>query len=143
MPSPLLLRLAGLALAVLPATPGFAAPGPNVLFIAADDLRTDLAWYGNAQVKTPNLDALARRGRLFESAYVQLTVCNPSRASIMTGLRPDTVKVWDLQTHFRAARPDAVTLPQHFKNNGYTAISIGKIFHNQGKKVPPPLLKTP
>ncbi|HYD85700.1 MAG TPA: sulfatase, partial [Opitutus sp.] len=109
----------------------------NVLFIAADDLRTDLGCYGAAQVKTPHLDALARRGRLFEGAYVQQTVCNPSRASIMTGLRPDTVRVWDLQTHFRAARPDAVTLPQHFKNHGYTTISIGKLFHNQGKRVPP------
>jgi len=129
--------LAGLLLAVLLVLPAAAASTrPNVLFIASDDLRTDLACYGNMQVKTPNLDALARRGRLFERAYVQLTVCNPSRASIMTGLRPDTIKVWDLQTHFRAARPDAVTLPQHFKNNGYTAIGIGKIFHNQGKKVP-------
>jgi iduronate 2-sulfatase len=131
-------RLLSLVLIVLSSLPALeAATRPNVLFIAADDLRTDLACYGNAQVQTPHLDALARRGRRFEHAYVQLTVCNPSRASIMTGLRPDTVKVWDLQTHFRAARPDAVTLPQLFKNNGYTSISIGKIFHNQGKRVPP------
>lgn len=109
----------------------------NVLFFAADDLRADLGCYGAAHVKTPHLDALARRGRVFEHAHVQQTVCNPSRASIMTGLRPDTIRVWDLQTHFRAARPDAVTLPQHFKNYGYTTISIGKLFHNQGKRVPP------
>src|SRR5688572_19506410 len=110
---------------------------PNVLFIAADDLRTELGCYGAEQIKTPHLDALARRGRLFEHAYVQLAVCNPSRASILTGLRPDALKVWDLRTHFRAARPDAVTLPQHFKNNGYTTVNLGKIFHNQGNRPPP------
>lgn len=128
--------LAFVLLALL-AGPAATARPPNVLFIAADDLRTDLGCYGAGHVQTPNLDALARRGRVFERAYVQQAVCNPSRASIMTGLRPDTIRVWDLQTHFRAARPDAVTLPQHFKNHGYTTISIGKLFHNQGKRVPP------
>jgi iduronate 2-sulfatase len=126
-----------LALASALAVPGLAASRPNVLFIAADDLRTDLGCYGAGQVLTPHIDALARRGRVFERAYVQQAVCNPSRASLMTGLRPDTIGVWELQTHFRAARPDVVTLPQHFKNHGYTAISIGKLFHNQGKRIPP------
>lgn len=136
-PPPSFRWLAVVIVACLVSSIPAAAARSNVLFIAADDLRPDFGCYGAAQVKTPNLDALARRGRLFERAYVQQAVCNPSRASIMTGLRPDTIEVWDLQTHFRAARPDAVTLPQHFKNNGYTTISIGKLFHNQGKRVPP------
>jgi iduronate 2-sulfatase len=103
----------------------------NILFIAADDLRTDLGCYGNTEVKTPHLDALARQGVVFERAYCQQAVCNPSRASVLTGRRPDTLKVWDLQTHFRDTLPDIVTLPQHFKQHGYAAINIGKIFHNE------------
>lgn len=133
--------LAGISLALAsgfdPAQAAQSAARPNVLFIAADDLRTDLGCYGAEGMKTPHLDGLARRGRLFERAYVQLTVCNPSRASVMTGLRPDAIEVWDLRAHFRAARPDAVTLPQHFKNRGYTTINIGKIFHNEGGRPPP------
>lgn len=114
-----------------------AAPRPNVLFIAADDLRTDLGCYGSTEARTPALDALARRGVLFERAYCQQAVCNPSRASVLTGRRPDTLKVWDLRTHFRQHRPDAVTLPQYLKQHGYTAIDIGKIFHNESGTRPP------
>ncbi len=106
-----------------------AAP-PNILFIAADDLRNDLGCYGDKLVKTPNLDRLARRSVVFERAYCQQAVCNPSRASLMTGRRPDTLRVWDLPTHFRSTMPDVVTLPQHFKQHGYFAQNIGKIFHN-------------
>ncbi len=108
-----------------------AAPRPNVLFIAADDLRADLGCYDSREAKTPQLDALAKRGVVFERAYCQQAVCNPSRASVMTGRRPDTLKVWDLHTHFRQTLPEVVTLPQHFKNNGYTAVGIGKLFHNE------------
>ncbi|MES2694042.1 MAG: sulfatase [Verrucomicrobiota bacterium] len=133
-PAFLLLSLALLCATALTAAP---APRPNVLFIAADDLRTDLGSYGSTEAKTPNLDALARRGVLFERAYCQQAVCNPSRASIMTGRRPDTLKVWDLRTHFRQALPEVVTLPQHFKQHGYTAIDIGKIFHNESGTKPP------
>jgi iduronate 2-sulfatase len=107
-----------------------AAEKPNVLFIAADDLRCDLGCMGNDEVLSPNLDALAARGRLFTRAYCQQAVCNPSRASLMTGLRPDTLKIWDLPTHFREQRPDVVTLPQHFRKHGYFAQNIGKIYHN-------------
>lgn len=104
---------------------------PNVLFIAADDLRTDLGAYGNLQVKTPHLDTLAKRGVVFERAYCQQAVCNPSRASIMTGLRPDQLRVWDLTARFRSTTPDVVTLPQYFRQSGYIAMDIGKIFHNE------------
>lgn len=102
----------------------------NVLFIATDDLRTNLGCYGDPVAKTPNLDSLAKRGVRFDRAYCQQALCNPSRSSLLTGLRPDTIKVWNLPTHFRDNVPDVVTLPQHFKNNGYFAQDIGKIFHN-------------
>lgn len=101
---------------------------PNVLFLVSDDMRPDLACYGG-QVVSPNLDRLASQGVLFERAYAQQAVCSPSRSSVMTGARPDTTKVWDLETHFRTAMPDVVTLGQHFKNNGYFTQSIGKIYH--------------
>lgn len=102
----------------------------NVLFIASDDLRNDLGCYGDKVVKTPNLDRLAKRGLVFDRAYCQQALCNPSRASLMTGRRLDALRLWDLPMHFRDTTPDAVTLPQHFKNNGYFTQNIGKIFHN-------------
>lgn len=112
-------------------------PKPNILFIAADDLRVELGCFGSVIAKTPNLDALARRGVRFSHAYSQQAVCNPSRASVLTGRRPDTLRVWDLQTHFRETLPEVVTLPQYFKNHGYTAIDIGKIYHNEsGPRAP-------
>ena len=113
-----------------------AAPKrPNVLFIMADDLRSELGCMGAAHVKSPYLDALAKRGRLFTRAYCQQTVCNPSRASMMTGLRPDTLRIWDLPTHLREQKPEVVTLPQHFKNHGYFTQSIGKLFHNWRQEI--------
>lgn len=106
-----------------------AADRPNVLFIAIDDLRPELGCYGNEIVKSPNIDRIAARGVVFNKAYCQQAVCSPSRTAIMTGLRPDTTKVWDLVTHFRAAQPDCITLPQHFKANGYHCAAINKIYH--------------
>ena len=105
---------------------------PNVLFIAIDDLRPVLGCYGDDLAITPNIDRLAQRGTVFERAYCQQAVCGPSRLSLMTGRRPDTTRVWDLNTHFRKALPDAVTLPQHFKAQGYHCRSIGKIYHGGG-----------
>lgn len=116
-----------------------AASRPNVLFIAIDDLRPALGCYGDKTAVTPNIDRLASRGTVFRRAYCQQAVCCPSRLSLLTGRRPDTIRVWDLATHFRDALPDVVTLPQFFKNHGYHTRSIGKIYHGGGKpsKDPP------
>lgn len=102
---------------------------PNVLFIAVDDLRPEIGCYGNKVVKTPQIDRLAASGLVFERAYCAQAVCSPSRTAIMTGLRPDTTKVWDLNTHFRSAVPDSVTLPQQFKSQGWHCEALGKIYH--------------
>ena len=103
---------------------------PNVLFIAVDDLRVELGCYGDTIVKSPHIDRLAARAMLFNRAYCQQAVCNPSRASLLTGLRPSTLGIWDLPTHFREKVPEVVTLPQWFKQHGYFTQNIGKIFHN-------------
>lgn len=124
-------RIVSLWLAVLGlAFSSVAADRPNVLMIVVDDLNATLGCYGDSDAITPNIDRLAGRGRLFRRAYCQQAVCNPSRASAMTGRRPDTLKVWDLKRHFRDTFPDIVTLPQHFKDNDYFTQGIGKIFHN-------------
>jgi iduronate 2-sulfatase len=102
---------------------------PNFLFISVDDLRPDLGCYGNTVIQTPNIDRLAGQGIVFSRAYCQQALCNPSRASLMTGKRPDTLKVWDQTTHFRDHNPAIVTMPQYLKKNGYKAEGIGKIFH--------------
>lgn len=135
----------------------------NVVFIAVDDLRTALSCYGDPNAITPNIERLAARGMVFERAYCQQAVCNPSRASLMTGLRPDTIRVWDLKshfrqelppqqadlpqfstgTHFRIAQPDVVTLPQLFKQHGYQARAVGKIFHGSPELEDPPSWSAP
>ena len=107
------------------------SPGPpNVLFLAVDDLRPEMGCYGVAHARTPHMDRLAREGMLFARAYCQSAVCNPSRASLMTGKRPDTIGVQDLHTDLRQVSPDVLTLPQHFRRHGYYTASIGKIYHN-------------
>ena len=101
----------------------------NVLFIIVDDLRPMLGCYGHPEMHTPNIDALAERGTLFNRAYCQYPVCNPSRASILTGLRPATNGVQDNYTHFRDTVPDAATFPEYFKAHGYHTRGVGKITH--------------
>ena len=102
---------------------------PNIVFIAIDDLACTLGCYGDVMAQTPNLDRLAASGVVFQRAYNQLPLCNPTRASLMTGLRPDQIKVYDLDRHFRDEVPDVVTLPQAFQKAGYEAIRVGKIYH--------------
>jgi len=110
------------------------AAQPNVLFIAVDDLRPELGCYGATHMKSPNIDRLAASGLLFERAYCQVAVCNPSRNSLLSGCRPDTTSVFDNQHYLRPNMPDVVTLPQHFKNHGYTSLSLGKIFHHSERE---------
>ena len=122
-----------LALALLVSLIGTTAQAdepPNVLFISIDDLRPELGCYGNTEIVTPNLDAFSRTGTTFLKSYCQAAVCAPSRASVMTGLRPDSTRVWDLKGKFRINLPDVVTIPQHFHKHGYHTVSMGKIFHN-------------
>lgn len=103
---------------------------PNILFIPVDDLRPEFGAYGNGYVITPNMDQIAKQGVTFTHTYCQQAVCNPSRGSLLTGLRPDSIRVWDLRTLFRDNLPDVVTLPQYFKQNGYHTVGLGKTFHN-------------
>lgn len=112
----------------LPALCG--ARKPNVLFIAVDDLRPETGCYGVPFMKTPNIDALAAKGTVFERAYCQQAICSASRTSLLTGRRPDTTRIHDLNTHFRLTIPDVVTLPEHFKKHGYHAQALSKIYHS-------------
>ncbi|MDT8389539.1 MAG: sulfatase [Lentisphaeria bacterium] len=122
------LAAAGL-LAALPSL-GQEAQRPNVLFIAVDDLRPQLGCYGHEQIKSPNIDRLAGGGLLFERAYCQQAICMASRASLLSGYRPDKGRIYKngaLFTHV----PDALSLNQHFMNNGYEAVAMGKIYHHE------------
>ncbi len=128
------MNLAPLVLAIFPSLylgllPQKTETKPNIIFIMADDLRTELASYG-AKTITPNLTKLASISRQFDRAYCQQPLCNPSRSSMLTGFRPDTLKQWNNSTHFRELNPNVKTLPQLFKENGYESRCVGKIFHN-------------
>ncbi len=105
------------------------AAKPNILFISIDDLKPVLGCYGDKLIKTPNIDRVAKMGTVFLNNQCQQAVCGPTRASLMTGLRPDVTKVWDLKTKMRDMLPDVVTIPQYFISQGYTTSGIGKIYH--------------
>ncbi len=104
---------------------------PNVLFIIADDMNVDLAAYGNEQIKTPHLDRLRKRSMVFNRAYVQYPLCNPSRNSFLTGMYPGTTGSLRNDLNIRDTAPDVTTLPEIFKNQGYRTISTGKVFHQE------------
>jgi iduronate 2-sulfatase len=125
----LLFALGSLLKASQPDSAKASTDKPNVLFIIVDDLTTTLGCYGNPHVRTPGMDALAARGVRFDRAYTQFALCNPSRCSFLTGCYPEKTGVMDLSTSLRQALPDVVTLPQHFKNNGYVTGRVGKVFH--------------
>jgi|LSQX01.2.fsa_nt_gb arylsulfatase A-like enzyme len=110
-----------------------AAPegAPNVLFIPVDDLRPQLGCFGHDRMISPNLDRLAGEGTAFLRTHCQQAVCAPSRASLLSGLRPDSTRVWDLNTPLHDTRPEIVTLPQQFRAHGYTTISLGKVYHHR------------
>ncbi|MDC3284790.1 sulfatase, partial [Opitutales bacterium] len=108
----------------------FAAPQKfNILFISADDMNCDLGVYGHPQVKTPNLDRLAKRGVVFERAYCQQSLCGPSRASVMTGMRPEEIGILSNKNDLRVKNPKVVTLGQAYRQNGYFSARAGKIYH--------------
>lgn len=101
----------------------------NILFIAIDDLKPILGCYGDSLIKTPNIDKLAQMGIVFKNTYCQQAISGATRASLLTGLRPDHTRVYDLTTKIREINPDIITLPEHFKNAGYITCGVGKIFH--------------
>lgn len=106
-----------------------AAERWNVLFIASDDMRPQLGCYGDAVVKSPRIDALAKRGLVFQRSYVQQALCSPSRISMLSGRYPATTGIFEIGRPLRATMPGIATLPQHFKNHGYDTRSLGKIYH--------------
>ena len=106
-----------------------ATQKPNVLFIIADDLNCDLGTYGHPMVQIPYMDKLAAEGLVFENAHCQYPLCGPSRASLMTGLYADQTKIKQNRIYVRQTVPDVVTLGQKFREVGYNAVRIGKIYH--------------
>ena len=102
---------------------------PNVLLLMSDDLAATLGCYGHPQAKTPNLDALAKRGVVFNKAFCQFPHCNPSRSSMMTGMRPNTTRVTNNEDNLYKNHPGVLTMPHHFRENGYATARCGKIFH--------------
>jgi uncharacterized sulfatase len=130
MRGPTLLLLTGLLMCLSVTARAETAPKkPNVLLIVSDDLGARLGTYGDPQVKSPGIDRLAARGVRFDRAYCQFPLCNPSRASFLTGLRPDTLRVYENATQFRKNVPDAQSIGQTFQKAGYDVTRVGKLYH--------------
>lgn len=126
-----LMFLSLLSLHVFPQESMSGQSRPNILFIAVDDLKPILGCYGDKIIKTPNIDRIAAKGTVFMHNYCQQAVSGPTRASLMTGKRPDYTKVWDLKTKMRDINPDILTMPQYFAQQGYTTVAIGKIYDSR------------
>jgi arylsulfatase A-like enzyme len=103
---------------------------PNIMFVLIDDLRPELGCYGIKEIKTPHIDKFASQGVMFTRNFCQVSLCAPSRACMLTGLRNDSLRVWDNKDRFRRINPDVITIPQYFHEHGYHTVSMGKIFHN-------------
>jgi len=133
------MHLPRLALALLVSVPALAAPSPrpNVLFLAVDDLRVSLGCYGDPLALTPHLDRFAAGARMFERAYTMQAVCGPARTAMLTGRLPDHNRAWHNRNLFRATNPGLVTLPQLFKQHGYFAQAMGKIFSGDERELDP------
>lgn len=129
------MKLKALLLSLLLPLTLLAQEKKNILFLAVDDLKPLLSNYGNEQMHTPNFDRLADMGVTLTNAHVQYAVCGPSRASIMTGARPDNTKVWDLHTDFRESAPDLMSMPEYLIQQGYQSTGVGKIYH-KGSSAP-------
>lgn len=129
---PSLTIMIGLLAIPLAALEGAEKNKPNILFIAVDDLRPELGCYGDSQAKTPHIDKPAAQGMRFARAYCQVAVCGASRASLMTGILPTSKRFLDAWTFAEKDAPNAATLPQVFKEAGYTTFSNGKVFRRKG-----------
>lgn len=134
MKLPLLIALLFAPLVGLHAADAPAARKPNVVFVVFDDLNNRLGCYGDPIAKSPNLDRLAARGTVFTRNFCQQPICGPSRASFMSGRRPDSLGIWSMTKYLYDLHPDAVTIPQWFMQHGYTAMSIGKVLGGYGKE---------
>ncbi|TKC36841.1 hypothetical protein EI555_016251 [Monodon monoceros] len=119
----------GVSAGDLTEAPPSCADALNVLLIIVDDLRPSLGCYGDKLIRSPNMDQLASRSLLFQNAFAQQAVCAPSRVSLLTGRRPDTTRLYDFNSYWRAHSGNFSTIPQYFKENGYVTMSVGKVFH--------------
>ena len=123
------LLLFGLWLLLQSSVAAQSAKARNVLFLISDDLNTVLSCYGAPGVRTPNIDRLAQRSVLFRRAYCTFPLCGPSRNSLLTGLYPNSTGIHANSLIFRQSVPERISLPQAFRQQGWMAGRIGKLYH--------------